>query len=45
VTPDQAADKLRPFLDAGFSGFTFNDTYLSTPESIAVAGEALRLIS
>ena len=45
VTPDQAADKLRPFLDAGFSGFTFNDTYLSTPESIAVTGEALRLIS
>jgi F420-dependent oxidoreductase-like protein len=45
VTPEQAADELRPYLDAGFTGFTFNDTYLPTPDAVAVAGEALKLIS
>ena len=43
-TPEQAADGLRPYLDAGFTGFTFNNPVLRTPESIAVAGELLRLI-
>ena len=43
-TPEQAADALRPYLDAGFTGFTFNNPVLRTPESIAVAGELLRLI-
>jgi F420-dependent oxidoreductase-like protein len=45
ATPEQAADELRPYLDAGFTGFTFNDTYLATPDAVAVAGEALKLIS
>jgi alkanesulfonate monooxygenase SsuD/methylene tetrahydromethanopterin reductase-like flavin-dependent oxidoreductase (luciferase family) len=44
-TPDQAAEVLRPYLDAGFSGFTFNDTVLGTPEKIGLAGELLRLVS
>jgi F420-dependent oxidoreductase-like protein len=44
-TPDQAADVLRPYLDAGFTGFTFNDTVLGTPEKIGLAGELLRLVS
>ena len=44
-TPDQAADVLRPYLDAGFTGFTFNDTVLDTPEKIGLAGELLRLVS
>jgi F420-dependent oxidoreductase-like protein len=44
-TPEQAAESLRPYLDAGFSGFTFNNTVLPTPESIALAGELLRLVS
>jgi F420-dependent oxidoreductase-like protein len=41
----EAADRLRPFIDAGFTGFTFNDTFLATPEEIGVAGELLRLVS
>ena len=43
-TPAQAADALRPYLDAGFTGFTFRNNALRTPESIGVAGELLRLI-
>jgi hypothetical protein len=39
------ADALRPYLDAGFTGFTFNDNVLSTPEAIGLAGELLRLVS
>jgi F420-dependent oxidoreductase-like protein len=44
-TPEQAAEGLRPYLDAGFSGFTFNNTVLPTPESIGLGGELLRLVS
>ena len=43
-TPEQAADGLRPYLDAGFTGFTFNNTTYRTPEQIAVIGELLRLV-
>ncbi len=43
-TPAQAADALRPYLDAGFTGFTFRNNALRTPELIGVAGELLRLI-
>lgn len=43
-TPEQSAEALRPYLDAGFTGFTFNNPVLRTPEAIAVAGELLRLI-
>ncbi len=43
-TPEQAAEALRPYLDAGFTGFTFRNVSLRTPESIAVAGELLHLI-
>jgi alkanesulfonate monooxygenase SsuD/methylene tetrahydromethanopterin reductase-like flavin-dependent oxidoreductase (luciferase family) len=43
-SPAQAADALRPYLDAGFTGFTFRNNALRTPESIGVAGELLRLI-
>jgi alkanesulfonate monooxygenase SsuD/methylene tetrahydromethanopterin reductase-like flavin-dependent oxidoreductase (luciferase family) len=42
--PDQMADALRPYLDAGFTGFTFNNSTYRTPESIADIGELLRLI-
>ena len=44
-TPEQAAEALRPYIDAGFTGFTFNNTILSTPDSIALAGELLRLVN
>ncbi len=43
-TPEQAADALRPYLDAGFTGFTFNNPVYRTPESIAAVGELLRLV-
>jgi F420-dependent oxidoreductase-like protein len=44
-TPEAAADALRPYLDAGFTGFTFNNPIYSTPESIGAAGELLGLIA
>lgn len=43
-TPEQMADALEPYLDAGFTGFTFNNTIYRTPESIGVVGELLRLV-
>lgn len=43
-TPEQAADGLRPYLDAGFTGFTFNNTTYRRPEQIAAVGELLRLV-
>ena len=43
-TPEQAADALRPYLDAGFTGFTFNNNIYRTPEQIAVLGELLQVI-
>ena len=42
--PERAAEGLRPYLDAGFTGFTFNNSIYRTPEQIAVLGELLRLI-
>jgi len=44
-TPDRVADALRPYIDAGFTGFTFNNSVIDTPEKIALAGELLRLVS
>jgi F420-dependent oxidoreductase-like protein len=44
-TPQQAADALRPYLDAGFTGFTFNNTILRTPDAIGLAGELLKLLA
>jgi F420-dependent oxidoreductase-like protein len=44
-TPEQAADGLRPYLDAGFTGFTFNNPVVPNPDAIAATGELLRLIS
>jgi F420-dependent oxidoreductase-like protein len=43
-TPEQAAEGLRPYLDAGFTGFTFNNTTYRSPEQIAAVGELLRLV-
>ena len=43
-TPEQAADALRPYVDAGYTGFTFRNNALRTPDSIALAGETLRMI-
>jgi F420-dependent oxidoreductase-like protein len=43
-TPEQMAPELQPYLDAGFTGFTFGNSTYKTPESIAVLGELLKLI-
>jgi F420-dependent oxidoreductase-like protein len=43
-TGEEAADQLRPYLDAGFTGFTFNNNLYATPEAIAEVGEVLHLI-
>ena len=42
--PEQAAEMLRPYIDAGFSGFTFNNSIYKTPEQIDRIGEVLRLV-
>jgi F420-dependent oxidoreductase-like protein len=44
TTPEQGADALRPYLDAGFTGFTFNNPVLPTVAAIGLAGDVLRLI-
>ena len=43
-TPAHMADALRPYLDAGFTGFTFNNSIYQTPEAIGRVGELLRLL-
>ena len=43
-TPEQAAEVLRPYVDAGFGGFTLNNPTLPTPESLALAGELIKLL-
>jgi F420-dependent oxidoreductase-like protein len=45
ATPDQAAGRIRPYMDAGFTGFTFGNSSLATPELIAAAGELKKLLS
>jgi F420-dependent oxidoreductase-like protein len=44
-TVDRAAEALRPFIDAGFTGFTFNNTIYKTPEQIGRLGDLLRLVA
>lgn len=45
VRPEQAAELLQPYLDAGIGGFTFGNPNLSTPELLAAAGELKRHLS
>jgi F420-dependent oxidoreductase-like protein len=44
-TPRQAAEALRPYLDLGFTGFTFNNNIYRAPEQIAVVGELLQIVT
>jgi F420-dependent oxidoreductase-like protein len=44
-TPDTAAEALRPYIDAGFTGFTFNNNLYRTPDDIGRVGELLRLVA
>jgi F420-dependent oxidoreductase-like protein len=41
---EQAAEFLRPYIDAGFGGFTFNNPTLATPEAIGRAGELIKAV-
>jgi F420-dependent oxidoreductase-like protein len=44
-TPEHAADWLKTYLDAGFTGFTFNNSIYRTTDQIAVVGELLRVVA
>ena len=39
------AGALRPYLDAGFTGFTFNNSLYRKPDQIARVGELLGMIA
>lgn len=45
AAPEQAAEMLRPFMDAGVQGFTFGNPNLNTPELLAAAGRLKQLLS
>jgi hypothetical protein len=38
------ANDLKPYLDAGFTGFTFNNSIYRTTDQIAVLGDLLRIV-
>jgi F420-dependent oxidoreductase-like protein len=44
ATVEQAAEILRAYVDAGFTGFTFGNQTMRTPESVARAGELIALM-
>jgi len=44
ATPGKAAEILRPYLDAGFGGFTLSNMTQPNAESIALAGELIKLV-
>jgi hypothetical protein len=39
------AEALQPYLEAGFTGFTFNNSLYRTTEQISRVGELLKLIA
>jgi F420-dependent oxidoreductase-like protein len=43
-TPEHAANELQRYLDAGFTGFTFNNSIYRTTDQIAMLGELIRLV-
>ena len=44
-TAEQMAGAMRPYLDAGFTGFTFNNSLYRTPDQIARVGDLLAKIT
>ena len=43
--PERVAEALRPYIEAGFTGFTFNNSLYRTPEQIARVGDLLALVA
>jgi F420-dependent oxidoreductase-like protein len=43
-SPEQCADALRPYLDAGFGGFVLRNPGYMTPERVMLAGDLIRLL-
>jgi F420-dependent oxidoreductase-like protein len=44
MTPEQGAERLSTYVEAGFTGFTFGNTMLPTAADIEVAGEMLQFL-
>jgi F420-dependent oxidoreductase-like protein len=44
ATVSQAAEVIGQYMTAGFGGFTFNNNVLQTKESIALAGELIKVV-
>jgi alkanesulfonate monooxygenase SsuD/methylene tetrahydromethanopterin reductase-like flavin-dependent oxidoreductase (luciferase family) len=44
ATPAQAAESLSEYVEAGFGGFTLSNMTQPTTESIALAGELIKLV-
>ena len=44
TTVQEAAELIGKYMDAGFGGFTFNNNVLQTDESIALAGELIKVV-
>src|SRR5438552_6461483 len=44
ATPAEVAERLQPYVDAGFGGFTFSNQTLPAKEQIALAGELIKLM-
>jgi F420-dependent oxidoreductase-like protein len=45
ATVPEAAEVIGKYMDAGFGGFTFNNSVLQTDESIALAGELIKAVN
>ena len=43
-SPEQCAEALKPYIDAGFTGFTFGNTTFRTSDAIQTVGETLKLL-
>jgi len=44
VLVDEGADILKRYLDAGFSGFTFRNVAIRTPEAVGLVGELIAMM-
>jgi F420-dependent oxidoreductase-like protein len=44
VEPDEAVERLQPYLDLGFRGIVFRNPGMADPERIAVLGEVIRKV-